>query len=257
MPKPAPTLYRLPHSSVNGSPAYPQAAGFGPLRPLGRPDSLPRTSQKEELPSGPAEHPRDKVGGPSQRPKAGRTNAGETFASSLLRESSSPASTTQRPTAVKLPFATRDSSTSRTVGAAALHGSAGHIPTSAPDAGKTEAASLQPRKGTPPKPWLLSETGPPDFGSLSSTPPSPPASLPNSHLSDGELSLEGFGPDGSPAGNDFSLLSNQAILFAALFFGVLFFFLAVVLIGGRLFSSRQPQRYTRLDYLINDMYTNM
>uniref|UniRef100_T1DAU5 MANSC domain-containing protein 1 n=1 Tax=Crotalus horridus TaxID=35024 RepID=T1DAU5_CROHD len=246
MPKPAPSLNKVPHSSVNGSPASPQAAGFGPPRPLGGSDPLPRTSQKQEL-FGPAKHP-----------TAARTNAGETFASSLRRESSSPASTTQQSTAVKLPFATLHSSTGRTVGAAALHSSASRVPPSAPYAGKTEAATLPPRKGARPKPSLLSKTGPPHFSSLSATLPSgPPASLPNSHLSDGQLSLEGFSPDGSPARNDFSLPSHQSFLFAALFFEVLFFFLAVVLIGGNLFRSRQPQRYTRLDYLINDMYTNM
>ncbi|XP_015670937.1 MANSC domain-containing protein 1 [Protobothrops mucrosquamatus] len=259
MPKPAPSLNRLSHSSVNGSPASPQAAGFGPPRPLAGPDLLPRTSQKEEL-FGPAQHPMEEADGPSQRPKAGRTSTGETFASSLLPENSRPASTTQQSPAVKLPFATLDSSTGRAVGAAALHSSASRVPTSAPYAGKTEAATLQPRKGARPKTAkaLLSKTGPPHFSSLSATLPSgPSASLPNSHLSDGQLSLEGFGPDGSPARNDFSLLSHQSFLFAALFFEVLFFFLAVVLIGGKLFRSRQPQRYTRLDYLINDMYTNM
>lgn len=257
MPRPAPSLNKVPHSSVDGSPASPQAAGFGPPRPLSGPDPLPRTSQKKQL-FGPAEHPTEEADGPSQGPKAGRTSTGQTFASSLLRESSRPASTTQQSPAVKLPVATLDSSTGRTVGAAALPSSASRVPTSAPYAGKTEAATLRPRKGARPKPSLLSKTSPPLFSSLSATLPSgPSASLPNSHLSDGQLSLEGFGPDGSPARNDFSLLSHQSFLFAALFFEVLLFFLAVVLIGGKHFHSRQPQRYTRLDYLINDMYTDM
>lgn len=204
---------------------------------------MPKTSKKEEV-FGPSDHPLEKVDGPSQHPKAGRTNGVET-------------TTIQRRPPVKLSHATLGSSTSRTVGGAAIHNPPGHAATSAPYARKTEAPTLQPSQAPLPKPSLPSQTDPHSSSSLSPALPTPPASLRGPHLSDGQLSLEGFSPDGSPATNDFSLLSDQSVLFAALFFGVLFFFLAVVQIGRKMSRSCQPQRYTRLDYLINDMYTNM
>ncbi|XP_026558006.1 MANSC domain-containing protein 1 [Pseudonaja textilis] len=255
--KPAPSLNKVPHSIVNGSLASPQAAEFGLARPLGGPDSLAKTSTKEEI-FGPSDHSFEEVDGSPQHPKAGRTNGVETLGSSIGHESNSAASTIQQSTPVKLSLATLDSLTSRTVGdAAAIHNPPSHTTTASPYAGKTEAATLQPSEGPVSKPLLPSETDPRGFSSLSSAPSTPTASLRGSHLSDGRLSLEGFTPDDNPAGNDFSLLTDQSILLAALFFGVLFFFLAVVLIGGKICCSRQPQRYTRLDYLINDMYANM
>uniref|UniRef100_A0A8C6Y3G4 MANSC domain-containing protein n=1 Tax=Naja naja TaxID=35670 RepID=A0A8C6Y3G4_NAJNA len=258
IPKPAPSLNKVPHSAVNGSLASPQAAGFGLARPLGRPDSLPKTSAKEEI-FGPSDYSLEKVDGSPQHPKAaGRTNGVETLVSSMAHESNSAVSTIQQPTPVKLSLATLDSSTRRTAGGgAAIHNPLSHAATASPFARKTEAAIFQPSKGPLPKPSLPSETDPRGFTSLSSTPPTPAASLRGSHLSDGRLSLEGFTPDDNPARNDFSLLADQSVLLAALFFGVLFFFLAVVLMGGKVCCSRQPQRYTKLDYLINDMYTNM
>ncbi|XP_070802954.1 MANSC domain-containing protein 1 [Pituophis catenifer annectens] len=251
--KPAPSLKKVPHFTVNRT-ASPQAAGFGFARPLGRPDSLPKTSTKEEI-FGPSDHPLEKVDGSSQHPKTGRTDEVETLGSSMVPESNSSASTIQRPTPVKLSLATLDSSTSRT---AAIHSPPSHVATPVPYARKTEAATLQPSKDPHPKPTLPSEIDLHRFSSSSSALPTPSSSPRGSHLSDdGRLSLEGFSLDGSPARDDFSLLSDQSVLLAALFFGVLFFLLAVVLIGGKMFCSRQPQRYTRLDYLINDMYTNM
>ncbi|ETE69658.1 MANSC domain-containing protein 1, partial [Ophiophagus hannah] len=220
IPKPAPSLNKVPHSTVNGSLASPQAAGFGLARPLGGPDSLPKTSTKEEI-FGPSDHPLEKVDGSLQHPKAGRTNGVETLVSSMVHESISDASTIQQSTPVKLSLATLDSSTSRTVGGggAAIHNPPSHAATASPFARKTEAAIFQSSKGPLPKPSLPSETDPHGFSSLASAPPTSAASLRGSHLSDGRLSLEGFTPDDNPAGNDFSLLTDQSVLLAALFFG--------------------------------------
>ncbi|KAG8142736.1 hypothetical protein E2320_005932, partial [Naja naja] len=216
IPKPAPSLNKVPHSAVNGSLASPQAAGFGLARPLGRPDSLPKTSAKEEI-FGPSDYSLEKVDGSPQHPKAaGRTNGVETLVSSMAHESNSAVSTIQQPTPVKLSLATLDSSTRRTAGGgAAIHNPLSHAATASPFARKTEAAIFQPSKGPLPKPSLPSETDPRGFTSLSSTPPTPAASLRGSHLSDGRLSLEGFTPDDNPARNDFSLLADQSVLLAA------------------------------------------
>ncbi|XP_058046654.1 MANSC domain-containing protein 1 [Ahaetulla prasina] len=252
-PKSAPSLKKVAHSTVGGT-ASPHADGFGLARPLGGPDSLPKTSSKEET-FGPSDHPLEKVDGSSQHPKAGRTDGVKALGSSMVPESNSTASTIRRPTPVKLSLASLDTSTSRI---AAIHSPPSHVATPAPYARKTPAATFQPSKGPLPKPTHPSETDSHRFSPPSSTLPTPSASLRGSHLSDdGRLSLEGFSPDGSPARDNFSLLSDQSALFAALIFGVVFFFLAVVLLGGKMFYSRQPQHYTRLDYLINDMYAHM
>ncbi|XP_032077387.1 MANSC domain-containing protein 1 [Thamnophis elegans] len=234
MPQPAPSLNKVPHSTVNGT-----AAGFA--RPLGGPDPLPKTSKKEEEIFGPSNHSLEKVGGSSQEdPKAGRTNGVETLGSSMVHESNSPATTIQR---------------QLLVGDAAIFNPPSHAATSAPYARNTEGPTLQPSQAPLPKPSFPSQTDPHRFSSLSSALPTPPASLRGGHLTDGQLSLEGFSPDGSPATNDFLLFFNQSFLYAALISGVLFFVIAVVLTGKR-FCSQKPQGYTRLD-LINGIYANM
>ncbi|XP_070611349.1 MANSC domain-containing protein 1 [Erythrolamprus reginae] len=243
IPKPAPFL-NIPHSTVNGT-ASPQAAGFGLARTLGGPDTLPETSKKGEIFAS-SEPPLEKASGFSKHPKAGRTKGVEI----LVHESNSTASAAQRSTPVKLSLATLDSSTSRTVGAVTIHHSSSHATTSVSFTRKTEGATLQPSKTPLPKSSFPSKTDPHRFGPPSSALPSPSAPLRDgSGPSDGRLSFE--------ARNAFSLLNHQSVLFAALFFEVLFFVLAVVLIARKVFHSRQHQRYTRLDYLINDMYANM
>ncbi|XP_063164420.1 MANSC domain-containing protein 1 [Candoia aspera] len=252
------SLNRLPHPTVKGSLVSPKAAGFDLASTPGGLDSLPRASKKEEV-FGPAGPPLEKVDGPSQHPKAGRTNSMEIFGSSLVPETSSAANTVQRPTPVKLTLARLGSQASRTVGAAAVRIPASHVPLSSPYARKTEGATLQPGMATLPQPLLPSKTRPRNSSSSSSTRPAPISSAPvrNSGLSNGQLGLEGQSPDANPGRKDAPWWSDQSILLTALFFGVLFFLLAVLLLGGKMLESLQRQHYTRLDYLINDMYANM
>lgn len=89
-----------------------------------------------------------------------------------------------------------------------------------------------------------------------SSPPSKitPASLPDIHFSDGPLELEGSGPNRTL---DKTHFGDKSVLFAALFFGVMFLLFATVLVGRKMLESLQQRRYTRLDYLINGMYTSV
>ncbi|XP_007435860.1 MANSC domain-containing protein 1 [Python bivittatus] len=237
IPRPPPSLSELPHPTANRSLASPQAAGFDLARPPGGLDSLPRAFKKEKI-FGPAEHPLGKVDGPSQHPKAGRTNDVEVFGSSLVQRSSSAANTIQQSAPVKLPLATHGSQTSRTVGAAAIRRSASHAPLSAPYARKTKVAALHPRKAALPQPLFPSKTQTHNFSSLSATLPTPnsSASVRDSHLSNGQFSLEGYSPEGSPGRRDGPQLSNQRFILATLFIAVLFLLLTVV-IGGKMLDS--------------------
>ena len=46
----------------------------------------------------------------------------------------------------------------------------------------------------------------------------------------------------------------SAALIAAFSFGILFFFVVLVLIGKRCFDNWQRRHYSRVDYLVNGMY---
>ncbi|KAM6436660.1 MANSC domain-containing protein 1 isoform 1-T4 [Liasis olivaceus] len=233
IPRPSPSLSELPHPTANRSLASPRAAGFDLARPLGGLDSLPRAFKKEKI-FAPAEHPLGKVDGPSQHPKAGRTNDVEAFGSSLVQRSSSAANSIQQSAPVKLPLATLGSQTSRM----AIRMSASHAPLSAPYARKTKVARLHPRKAALSQPLLPSKTQTHYFSSLSATLPTPnsSAAVRDSHLSNGQFSLEGYSPEGSPGRQVDPRLSNQRFILATLFIAVLLLLLTV-LIGGKMLDS--------------------
>ncbi|NXY31168.1 MANS1 protein, partial [Pomatorhinus ruficollis] len=52
-------------------------------------------------------------------------------------------------------------------------------------------------------------------------------------------------------------LGEKSSLVAALFFGVIFLLLVIVLTGKKIHESLQKRHYTRLDYLINGMYADV
>ncbi|XP_053833899.1 MANSC domain-containing protein 1 isoform X1 [Vidua macroura] len=52
-------------------------------------------------------------------------------------------------------------------------------------------------------------------------------------------------------------LGEKSSLVAALFFGVMFLLLVIVLTGKKIHESLQKRHYTRLDYLINGMYADV
>ncbi|NXQ29831.1 MANS1 protein, partial [Alaudala cheleensis] len=71
--------------------------------------------------------------------------------------------------------------------------------------------------------------------------------------SDSESSLS----EGVLRGRDFFQLGEKSSLVAALFFGVMFLLLVIVLTGKKIHESLQKRHYSRLDYLINGMYADV
>ncbi|NXM17591.1 MANS1 protein, partial [Ploceus nigricollis] len=71
--------------------------------------------------------------------------------------------------------------------------------------------------------------------------------------SDSESSLS----EGVLRGKGVFQLGEKSSLVAALFFGVIFLLLVIVLTGKKIHESLQKRHYTRLDYLINGMYADV
>ncbi|NWS30633.1 MANS1 protein, partial [Polioptila caerulea] len=71
--------------------------------------------------------------------------------------------------------------------------------------------------------------------------------------SDSESSLS----QGVLRGKGVFQLGEKSSLVAALFFGVIFLLLVIVLTGKKIHESLQKRQYTRLDYLINGMYADV
>ncbi|XP_059701783.1 MANSC domain-containing protein 1 [Haemorhous mexicanus] len=71
--------------------------------------------------------------------------------------------------------------------------------------------------------------------------------------SDSESSLS----EGVLRGKGVFQLGEKSSLVAALFFGVTFLLLVIVLTGKKIHESLQKRHYTRLDYLINGMYADV
>ncbi|NXX26654.1 MANS1 protein, partial [Nicator chloris] len=71
--------------------------------------------------------------------------------------------------------------------------------------------------------------------------------------SDSESSLA----EGVLRGKGVFQLGEKSSLVAALFFGVIFLLLVIVLTGKKIHESLQKRPYTRLDYLINGMYADV
>ncbi|XP_041341870.1 MANSC domain-containing protein 1 [Pyrgilauda ruficollis] len=71
--------------------------------------------------------------------------------------------------------------------------------------------------------------------------------------SDSESSLS----EGVLRGKGVFQLGEKSSLIAALFFGVIFLLLVIVLTGKKIHESLQKRHYTKLDYLINGMYADV
>ncbi|NWZ91519.1 MANS1 protein, partial [Nesospiza acunhae] len=77
--------------------------------------------------------------------------------------------------------------------------------------------------------------------------------------------LQGYDPSDSESslsevvlrGKGVFQLGEESSLVAALFFGVMFLLLVIVLTGKKIHESLQKRRYTRLDYLINGIYADV
>lgn len=72
--------------------------------------------------------------------------------------------------------------------------------------------------------------------------------------------LQGYAPpdsEGLLRGKGVFELGEKSSLVAALFFGVIFLLLVIVLTGKKVHESLQKRHYTRLDYLINGMYADV
>ncbi|NXO76504.1 MANS1 protein, partial [Sitta europaea] len=77
--------------------------------------------------------------------------------------------------------------------------------------------------------------------------------------------LQGYDPSDSDSSLSEGVLRGKGVfqigekssLVAALFFGVMFLLLVIVLTGKKIHESLQKRHYTRLDYLINGMYADV
>ncbi|XP_071278432.1 MANSC domain-containing protein 1 [Agelaius tricolor] len=77
--------------------------------------------------------------------------------------------------------------------------------------------------------------------------------------------LQGYEPSDSESSLSEDVLRGKAVfqlgekssLVAALFFGVMFLLLVIVLTGKKIHESLQKRHYTRLDYLINGIYSDV
>ncbi|NXP89077.1 MANS1 protein, partial [Passerina amoena] len=93
----------------------------------------------------------------------------------------------------------------------------------------------------------------PGFILSSDSPASSQNDLQGYDASDSESSLS----EGVLRGKGVFKLGEKSSLVAALFFGVMFLLLVIVLTGRKIHESLQKRRYTRLDYLINGIYADV
>ncbi|NWX67087.1 MANS1 protein, partial [Promerops cafer] len=93
----------------------------------------------------------------------------------------------------------------------------------------------------------------PGFILSSDSPASSQNDLQGYDPSDSESSLS----EGVLGGKGVFRLGGKSSLVAALFFGVIFLLLIIVLKGKKIHESLQQRHYTRLDYLINGMYADV
>ncbi|NWY33429.1 MANS1 protein, partial [Pheucticus melanocephalus] len=93
----------------------------------------------------------------------------------------------------------------------------------------------------------------PGFILSSDSPASSQNDLQGYDPSDSESSLS----EGVLRGKGVFQLGEKSSLVAALFFGVMFLLLVIVLTGRKIHDSLQKRHYTRLDYLINGIYADV
>ncbi|NXQ18313.1 MANS1 protein, partial [Peucedramus taeniatus] len=93
----------------------------------------------------------------------------------------------------------------------------------------------------------------PGFTLSSNSPTSSQNGLRSYDPSDSESSLS----EGVLRGKAVFQLGEKSSLVAALFFGMIFLLLVIVLSGKKIHESLQKRHYTRLDYLINGMYADV
>ncbi|XP_036257009.1 MANSC domain-containing protein 1 isoform X1 [Molothrus ater] len=93
----------------------------------------------------------------------------------------------------------------------------------------------------------------PGFILSSDSPTSSQNDLQGYEPSDSESSLS----EGVLRGKAVFQLGEKSSLVAALFFGVMFLLLVIVLTGKKIHESLQKRHYTRLDYLINGIYADV
>ncbi|KAF2979773.1 hypothetical protein EK904_012797 [Melospiza melodia maxima] len=93
----------------------------------------------------------------------------------------------------------------------------------------------------------------PGFILSSDSPASSQNDLQGYDLSDSESSRS----EGVLRGKGVFQLGEKSSLVAALFFGMMFLLLVIVLTGRKIHESLQKRRYTRLDYLINGIYADV
>ncbi|XP_056197835.1 MANSC domain-containing protein 1 [Falco biarmicus] len=71
------------------------------------------------------------------------------------------------------------------------------------------------------------------------------------------LDAESYLPESALRGKGVIQLGEKSSLVAALLFGVIFLLLVIALTGKKIYESLQKRHYTRLDYLINGMYSDI
>ncbi|KFQ38089.1 MANSC domain-containing protein 1, partial [Mesitornis unicolor] len=126
----------------------------------------------------------------------------------------------------------------------------------------TTALSEMRTPAIPPEPTVVSSNGTSHVTLLSfsgftlSTSDSPMASQNNPQGYDPSDS-ESYLPESALSGKSIIQLGEKSSLIAALLFGVIFLLLVMALTGKKLHESLQKRHYTRLDYLINGIYSDV
>ncbi|XP_027558289.1 MANSC domain-containing protein 1 [Neopelma chrysocephalum] len=223
------------------------------------------------------------IGNPTALFPTAQPSAPETSSTALAPLPASPAqlefrTTSLHPGAAEPAITTTTATSSPTTATGAKPGvpvtsiAVTHVPLSSPTTSTTERVTTNSRSAaapsglrtpaTSPEPAVVSSsdashvTLPSFSGFILSTSDSPTSS---------QNDLQGYDPSGSESylsegvlgGKGGVQLGEKSSLLAALLFGVMFLLLVIALTGKKIHESLQKRHYTRLDYLINGMYSDV
>ncbi|XP_077166308.1 MANSC domain-containing protein 1 [Paroedura picta] len=271
IPKPVSSLDKSPDLMENRTFASPKAVMMdipGPTISPNWPSPSPKspTSKTMKILLGQTEKPVGKIHGHSHHPEGKEANPSGSVNSLPTHQTVSSVTPTYTPqnfvpinrSTVKLPVV-QPSNQTRSVAMSPSHN--GTTPTRATTAYRNvSAATVSPRQSHPAlQPTATSPLKPSSLGPL---PPSPSMAvsspvLHKAHPSHGQLNKDSGTFNGAPGEQHIPSFGDRSVLLAVLLFGVVFLLLAQAVIVRKLLESLRHRRYSRLDYLINGMYSNV
>ncbi|NWH98831.1 MANS1 protein, partial [Tichodroma muraria] len=239
------TLPPRPPNRPSAVPAGKPTASFPTTAPAGAPET-----SSAPLPPLPASTAQLEPRTASLRPGAAKANAAGPSAAAWPPAAAEPAvpATSIAVTRVPLPKPTSSAPTS-----AAKQVTDSSRPATAPSGLRTPAVAPEPAVVSSNDTSHVTLLSFPGFVQSSDSPASSQNDLRGYDPSDSESSLS----EGVLRGKGVFQLGEKSSLVAALFFGVIFLLLVIVLTGKKVHESLQKRHYTRLDYLINGMYADV